>query len=243
MGVRVRARSVPRRGLAHVWLGGGGAASPHPVRRRPPCGGWRAAWARRRPSAAHCGMKASSAPASRHKAAAWRASGSSCRPSDAPSKMPATWASRSAQPPGKVAEFSHRGGLLVLGQVAPSGVVPGGSGELGDQDPVSSRRGTILVHRARIERASGYLKHAGELSRQSCGGVAVGSDIRLRQSKLATLDLRAWFMLTGRLPGPDRLTDLSHAEMLRARRQLGPRRQAGWSRAGSRHGRAGAVRT
>ena len=43
-------------------------------------------------------MRASSAPASRHKAAAWRASGSSCRPADAPSKMPHTWASRSARP-------------------------------------------------------------------------------------------------------------------------------------------------
>ena len=41
---------------------------------------------------------------------------------------------------GEVAEFSHRGGLLVRGEVAPSGVVPGGYGELGDQEPVSSRR-------------------------------------------------------------------------------------------------------
>ena len=53
---------------------------------------------------------------------------------------------------GKVAEFSHRGGLLVPGKVAPSGMVPGGSGELGDEEPVSSRRETILIHHARIER-------------------------------------------------------------------------------------------
>jgi hypothetical protein len=78
---------------------------------------------------------------------------------------------------GKFAEFGHRGGLLVLGEVAPSGVVPGGSGELGDQEPVSSRHETILVHLARIERTSGYLKQAGELSRQSRSGVAVSSDI------------------------------------------------------------------
>ena len=45
---------------------------------------------------------------------------------------------------GKLAEFGHRGGLLVAGEVAPSGVVPGGSGELGDQEPVSSRRRMIL---------------------------------------------------------------------------------------------------
>jgi hypothetical protein len=90
---------------------------------------------------------------------------------------------------------------------------------------------------------SGYLKQAGGLSRQSRSGVAVGSDIRLKQSELATLDLRAWFMLTGRSAGPDRPADLSHAELLRARRRLGPRRPAGWFRAGSRHGRAGAVRT
>ena len=77
---------------------------------------------------------------------------------------------------GKVAEFSHRGGLLVRGEVAPAGVVPGGAGELGDKEPVS-RREMILVHRARIERANGYLKQAGELSRQSRSGVAVGSDI------------------------------------------------------------------
>jgi hypothetical protein len=48
--------------------------------------------------------------------------------------------------------------LLVRGEVAPSGVVPGGPGELGDQEPVGSRRETILVHLARTERASGYLK-------------------------------------------------------------------------------------
>jgi hypothetical protein len=78
---------------------------------------------------------------------------------------------------GKFAEFGHRGGLLVPGEVAPSGVVPGGSGELGDQEPVSSRHETILVHLARIERTSGYLKQAGELSRQSRSGVAVSSDI------------------------------------------------------------------
>jgi hypothetical protein len=75
------------------------------------------------------------------------------------------------------AEFGHRGGLLVRGEVAPSGVVPGGSGELGDQKPVSSRHETILIHRTRIERASGYLKQAGKLSRQLCSRVAVGSDI------------------------------------------------------------------
>ena len=78
---------------------------------------------------------------------------------------------------GNVAGFSHRGGLLVPGEVAPPGVVPGGSGELGGQEPVSSRRGTILVHLARVERASGYLKQAGELSPQSRSEVAEGSDI------------------------------------------------------------------
>lgn len=31
---------------------------------------------------------------------------------------------------GEFAEVGHRGGLLVSGEVAPSGVVPGGSGEL-----------------------------------------------------------------------------------------------------------------
>jgi len=65
---------------------------------------------------------------------------------------------------GKFSEFGHRGGLLVLGEVSPSGVVPGGSGELGDEKPVSSRRETILIHLFRIERASGYLKQAGKIS-------------------------------------------------------------------------------
>ena len=78
---------------------------------------------------------------------------------------------------GKVAEFSHRGGLLVRGEVAPPGVMPGGSGELGDQKRVSSRHETILIHRTRIERASGYLKQAGGLSRQPRSKVAVGSGI------------------------------------------------------------------
>jgi hypothetical protein len=67
--------------------------------------------------------------------------------------------------------------LLIPREVAPPGVVPGGSGELSDQEPVSSRRETIMVHLARIERASGYLKQASGLSRQSRGEVAVGSDI------------------------------------------------------------------
>ena len=78
---------------------------------------------------------------------------------------------------GEFAEFGHRGGLLVRGEIAPAGVVPGGSGELGDEKPVSSRRETILIHLFRIERASGYLKQAGKLSRQSRSWVAVGSDI------------------------------------------------------------------
>ena len=85
---------------------------------------------------------------------------------------------------GKFAELGHRGGLLVPGEAAPSGMVPGGSGELGDQEPVSSRRRTILIHRTRIEPVSGYLKQAGELSRQSCSEVAVGSDIPRRLHRL-----------------------------------------------------------
>jgi hypothetical protein len=44
-------------------------------------------------------------------------------------------------PTGELAEFGHRGVLLVWGSLAPSGVVPRGSGELGDEDAVGSGPG------------------------------------------------------------------------------------------------------
>ena len=135
--------------IRRILLGGPAAV------RRLACG-----WARRRPSAAHCGMRASSAPASRHKVAAFRASGSSCRPSTRPRRC------RTPRPAGRSGLRQVHGVLSPRrvahpGEVAPSSMVPGGSGELGDQEPVSSRHETILVHLARIERASGYLKQAG----------------------------------------------------------------------------------
>ena len=171
--------SCPFPGGALLMPGRGGGADPaHPVRR---AGRRAAAGARPGPggvlSAGHCGMRAPSAPASRHKAAALRAGRLIGPPSEVPSKMPHAWASRPARPTASSRSPVTCGGLLVPGEVALSGVVPGSSGELGDQEPVSSRRETILIHRARIERASGYLKQAGKLSRQLCSRVAVGSDI------------------------------------------------------------------
>jgi len=88
--------------------------------------------------------------------------GSSRSPSDAPSKIPATWASRSAPPARELAEFGHRGVLLVPGQLAPSGMVPGSPGELGDEDTVAVRSGTmILIHLNRIELIYDNSKPAG----------------------------------------------------------------------------------
>lgn len=86
----------------------------------------RAASARRRPSATHCGMVASSAPASRHSCAAWRAKGSG----DLGEQVgPAA---------GELAKFGHRGSLLVVGEVAPPGAVPSLPGQLSHQNPIGT---------------------------------------------------------------------------------------------------------
>jgi hypothetical protein len=53
-----------------------------------------------------------------------------------------------------VSADSHRGFLLVPGQLAPPGMVPRGPGELGDKDTVSSAT-MILIHLDRIEHACG----------------------------------------------------------------------------------------
>ncbi len=58
---------------------------------------------------------------------------------------------------GERAEFGHRGSLLVLGQVAPPGVMPCRAGELGDEETIGIGAGTTVVHLARIER--GYAKN------------------------------------------------------------------------------------
>jgi len=64
-------------------------------------------------------------------------------------------------PARELAEFGHRGVLLVPGQLAPSGMVPGSPGELGDEDTVAVRSGTmILIHLDRIERIYGNSKSA-----------------------------------------------------------------------------------
>ncbi len=52
---------------------------------------------------------------------------------------------------GERAEFGHRGGLLVLGQLAPPGVMPCRAGELCDEETIGIGTGTIVVHLARIE--------------------------------------------------------------------------------------------
>jgi hypothetical protein len=54
----------------------------------------------------------------------------------------------------ELAEFGHRGVLLALGQLAPSGMVPRGPGELGDKDTVGVMSATmIMIHLDRIEHA------------------------------------------------------------------------------------------
>jgi hypothetical protein len=182
-------------------------------------------------------MRASSAPASLHKVAAWRASGSSCRPADAPSKMPHTSASRSARP-------AARSRSSVTAAACSSWVrsrhrawcraVPV-SWATRSRSAAGTKRSwfTLPGSNARAVISSKLANYHGNPAVESPWVVTS----RLRQSELATLDLRAWFMLTGRLAGPDRLADLRHAELLRARRRLGPRRLARWFRAGSRHGR------
>jgi len=69
------------------------------------------------------------------------------RPSDVPSKIPATSASRSARPSASSRSYlAHRRGFLVPGQLAPLGVMPGGAGELRDEDPVTIRARAVVGH-------------------------------------------------------------------------------------------------
>jgi len=70
----------------------------------------------------------------------------------------------------ELTEFGHRGVLLVLGQLAPSGMVPCGPGELGDEDTVGARSGTmILIHLDRIEHDYDKSKVASSSPRSGHG--------------------------------------------------------------------------
>ena len=149
---------------------------------RPPENGGRLAFAeRRRRSSIQAGMAPASAPAIRHSRAADRASGSSGSPSLVPSKRPATWASRSARYPAS-AWSSASGRLLVLGERAPPGAMPGLAGQLSHHNPVGISPGTILVHLARIEHVyvkgnliSGNNIHSGSLCAQSQGAASTAA--------------------------------------------------------------------
>jgi hypothetical protein len=73
-------------------------------------------------------------------------------------------------PARELTEFGHRGVLLVLGQLAPSGMVPCGPGELGDEDAVGARSGTmILIHLDRIEHDYDKSKIASSSPRSGHG--------------------------------------------------------------------------
>jgi hypothetical protein len=52
-------------------------------------------------------------------------------------------------PGGELTKFVHCGVLIVLGQLAPPGVVQRGPDELGDEDTVRGQMS--LIHLARIE--------------------------------------------------------------------------------------------
>jgi hypothetical protein len=72
---------------------------------------------------------------------------------------------------GELAEFGHRGGLLVGGEVAPPRAVPGFAGQFGDEEAVGGGPEMILRHLARIEQGSEYRKApAVPCSRQGPGG-------------------------------------------------------------------------
>jgi hypothetical protein len=62
-------------------------------------------------------------------------------------------------PACELAEFGHRGVLLILDQLAPSGMVTRGTGELGDEDALWVGSGTmILIDLNRIEPVYGNCK-------------------------------------------------------------------------------------
>ena len=96
-------------------------------------------------------MASASAPAIRHSRAADRASGSSGSPSLVP-RDPGHLGQQVSPARGQGAEFGQRGRrLLVPGERAPAGAMPGLAGQLSHQDPVGSSPRTILAHLASIE--------------------------------------------------------------------------------------------
>jgi hypothetical protein len=84
--------------------------------------------------------------------------------------MSATSASRSARAACELAELGYRGGLLVVGQVAPLRPVPGLPCELGDEETVVIGAVMILSHSAMIERKYGKHKIARIVSSSCLAG-------------------------------------------------------------------------
>ena len=90
-------------------------------------------------------MAAGSAPALRHSRAACRLSGSPAPFTGAPEDS-GDFGQQIAAAGRELAEFGHGGGFLGPGELPPPGVTSGGTGELGDEDPVGARSRAVLIH-------------------------------------------------------------------------------------------------
>ena len=136
-------------------------------------------------------MASGSAPALRHSQADCRAIGSFSSPSDAPSRMPGYLGQQVAAPVRELAELAHRCGFLVAGQLAPLGVMPGGAGELRDEDPVTIRAPgggrpcspVSLICTEKLRRTASY--------------VTAGAEVGIRQAAASARSAAAMAAATG----------------------------------------------
>ncbi len=83
--------------------------------------------------------------------------------------MPATSGQQVAAPGRELAEFGYRRGLLGPGQLAPFGVMPGGAGELGDEDAITARAPIAISHVPSV--ADLYGKYAPDCQDAAAPGV------------------------------------------------------------------------
>ena len=112
--------------------------------------------ARRRPPSIHGGIMLSPAPAAMHSWAAALAPGSSSHSSPAPSKMPATSASRSARVPATSRSSVAAAAISGLGWLTPAGMPLGYAVQAGNEQTVRGGSGAIRPSGHQAIRPSGH---------------------------------------------------------------------------------------
>ena len=83
-----------------------------------------------------------------------------------------------AAPVRELAQLGHRRGFLLPGQLAPPGMMPGGAGELRDEDPVTTRARTVVSHVPSV--ADLYGKYAPDCQ-DTAPGIRSGALLQVRR--------------------------------------------------------------